>query len=41
MSSGKAALVYDAHASRLLADKKLSSEAKQARLAETQRPQHR
>ena len=34
----QAALVYDAHAKRVLADKKLSSEAKQARLAETQRP---
>jgi hypothetical protein len=34
----QAALIYDAHAKRVLADKKLSSEAKQARLAETPRP---
>jgi hypothetical protein len=34
----QAALIYDAHAKRVLADKKLSSEAKQARLADTPRP---
>lgn len=34
----QAALIYDAHAKRVLADKKMSSDAKQARLAETPRP---
>ena len=34
----QSALVYDVHAKRVLADKKLSSEVKQARLAETTSP---